>query len=175
MSSMKKQSDLESLSPARLVRILVAAVPVAVFCYFVSGLGDKPVPVDLTMAEAIAARLQLVARVVVPQAAAAETPSSGTKTLLNGQAVYEGLCYGCHRDGIAGAPKFGDTKAWAPRIGQGFNTLVKHAIEGFTGKAGKMPPKGGGAYDDVEVARAVAYMANHAGASFPEPATLAKE
>jgi hypothetical protein len=38
-----------------------------------------------------------------------------------------------------------------------------------------MPPKGGGTYDDVEVARAVAYMANHAGASFPEPDSLAKQ
>ena len=172
---MKKQSGFEILFPARLVRILVAAVAVAVFCYFVFGLGEKPVPADVMMPRGIAVPLQLVARVVVPQAAAADTPSGGTRTLLNGQAVYGGLCYGCHRDGVGGAQKFGDTKAWAPRIAQGFDTLVKHAIEGFTGKAGKMPPKGGGVYDDVEVARAVAYMANHAGASFPEPATPAKE
>jgi cytochrome c5 len=106
---------------------------------------------------------------------AANVPSNGPKVLLNGQAVYEGLCFGCHRDGLSGAPKFGDKEAWAPRIAHGFNTFVKHAIEGFTGKTGNMPPKGGGTYDNVEVARAVAYMANHAGASFSEPATFPKE
>jgi len=67
---------------------------------------------------------------------------------------------------VAGAPKAGDKKAWAPRIAQGYDTLVKHATEGYKG----MPPKGGGAdLDPQEVARAVAWMANQGGASFKEP------
>ena len=45
--------------------------------------------------------------------------------------------------GIAGAPKLGDKAAWAPRLAQGRDTLHKHAIEGYQGKAGYMPPKGG--------------------------------
>ncbi|HXS31059.1 MAG TPA: cytochrome c5 family protein, partial [Steroidobacteraceae bacterium] len=45
--------------------------------------------------------------------------------------------------GIAGAPKAGDHAAWAPRIAKGKNTLYEHALKGFTGTAGVMPPKGG--------------------------------
>ncbi|MFN3716795.1 MAG: c-type cytochrome, partial [Thiobacillus sp.] len=67
-----------------------------------------------------------------------------------------------------GAPTFDNKGDWAARIGKGYDTLVKHAIEGFN----QMPARGGdGDLSDVEVARAVAYMANSAGASFsaPEP------
>jgi cytochrome c5 len=37
----------------------------------------------------------------------------------------------------------GDRALWAPRIAQGTATLYKHAIEGYTGETGVMPPKGG--------------------------------
>ena len=116
-------------------------------------------PADLT-ADAVAARLAPIARIeFVPTGAAAHT-------VRNGEAVYSGLCVACHGSGAAGSPKFGDKKAWGPRIAQGFDTLVKHATEGY--KA--MPPKGGDAsLDPQEVARAVAYMADQAGASFKEP------
>jgi len=120
-------------------------------------------------------RLQPVAHIAFAAVPAEGAPAGGAATLLNGKAVYEGICFGCHAQAIAGAPRFGDKKAWAPRIAQGFDTLVKHAVEGYTGKAGMMPAKGGGTNEDVEVARAVAYMANQAGASFTEPATLGKK
>ena len=48
-----------------------------------------------------------------------------------------------HGLGIAGAPKAGDHAAWAPRIAKGKATLYEHAIKGFNGTAGVMPPKGG--------------------------------
>jgi cytochrome c5 len=86
--------------------------------------------------------------------------------LQSGEAVYKGACAACHGTGVAGAPKTGDAAAWAPRMRQGFETLVKHAVEGF--KA--MPPKGGNAdLDPVEVARAVAYIGNLSGGKFKEP------
>lgn len=111
--------------------------------------------------EAVAARLAPVA--------GEEFAASGggaAHALRAGQAVYSGLCIACHGSGAAGAPKLGDKTAWKPRIAQGFDTLVKHATEGF--KA--MPPKGGGAdLDPQEVARAVAWMADQGGASFKEP------
>jgi cytochrome c5 len=109
---------------------------------------------------AIAARLAPVGHV---EFAAVAPAAHAVKT---GEAVYAGLCVACHGSGVAGAPKFGDRTAWGPRIAQGFDTLVKHATEGFKG----MPPKGGGAdLDPTEVARAVAWMADHGGASFKEP------
>jgi cytochrome c5 len=57
--------------------------------------------------------------------------------------LFENVCTSCHGAGIAGAPKAGDKSAWASRIAEGKATLYQHALSGFTGKAGVMPPKGG--------------------------------
>ena len=88
--------------------------------------------------------------------------------------MYGQVCKTCHEAGLAGAPKMGDKAAWAPRIAQGADTLYKHAIAGFTGKTGVMPPRGGNPdLTDDEVERAVVYMANKAGAHWKEPAAPA--
>jgi cytochrome c5 len=61
------------------------------------------------------------------------------------------------------APKFGDIQSWAPRLAQGYETLVQHAIKGIR----SMPAKGGNAsLSDAEVAGAVLYMTNSSGANF---------
>lgn len=92
------------------------------------------------------------------------------RVLQTGAAVYTAVCAACHDGGLAGAPKTGDTGGWAARLGQGYDILVKHAIEGIRA----MPAKGGNPdLDDVEVARAVVFMANKSGASFKEPAAPA--
>ncbi len=96
--------------------------------------------------------------------------SSGPKKLQAAEAVYNAVCAACHATGAAGAPKFGDAGAWGPRIAQGYDTLLKHAIEGIRA----MPAKGGNPdLDDVEVARVVVYLANYGGAKFKEPAVPA--
>jgi cytochrome c5 len=61
----------------------------------------------------------------------------------NGTELFEQTCSACHGQGIAGAPRAGDKTAWAPRIAEGKAVLYDHAIHGFTGKTGIMPPKGG--------------------------------
>ena len=100
--------------------------------------------------------------------------TSGPKGNLSGDAVYGQVCKTCHDAGLAGAPKAGDKAAWTPRLAQGQPTLVKHAIAGYQGKGGVMPPKGGNAdLTDAEVERAVVYMANQAGANWKEPAPAA--
>jgi len=72
-------------------------------------------------------------------------------------------CGVCHGAGVAGAPKFGDKAAWAPRIAQGNDTLYTHAIKGFQGKAGMMPAKGGNAsLKDEDVKASVDYMVGKA-------------
>lgn len=79
--------------------------------------------------------------------------------LSAGEAVYKQSCFACHGTGVAGAPKIGNKGAWAPRIEKGMDTLVKHAIHGFQGSSGVMPPKGGRSdLSDEQVADAVAYM-----------------
>lgn len=96
---------------------------------------------------------------------AAAGPAPGTKS---GEQVYQTVCKTCHEAGLVGAPKFGDKAAWAPRIKKGVDVLFNDALKG-TAKG--MPPKGGSPdLADIEVERGVVYMANHAGASFKEPA-----
>ncbi len=88
------------------------------------------------------------------------------KQLQAGGEVYKAVCAACHDSGAAGAPKTGDAAGWSARIGQGYDTLVKHAVEGIRA----MPAKGGNPdLDEVEVARAVVFMANQGGAKFKEP------
>jgi cytochrome c5 len=88
------------------------------------------------------------------------------RVLLAGIDVYKSTCLACHGAGLAGAPKVGDTAGWAARIAAGYDTIVKHAIQGINA----MPPKGGNPeLDDIEVARAVVYMANESGGKFKEP------
>lgn len=96
--------------------------------------------------------------------------SNAPRVFQSGEAVYKAVCATCHTAGIAGAPKLGDPASWAPRIAEGFDTMVSIAIKG----KGAMPPKGGNPdLDDIEVARAVAYMANGSGGKFEEPAAPA--
>ena len=109
-------------------------------------------------------RIHPVARVAVagqdnsalaPPAAAAATAA----TDMAGDQVYQQVCTACHGAGLAGAPKTGDQTAWGPRLAQGVETLNKHAIEGYQGKAGFMPPKGGRTdLTDQSVINAVEYM-----------------
>jgi cytochrome c5 len=61
----------------------------------------------------------------------------------DGGEVFEAACKACHGLGIAGAPKAGDATVWGPRIAKGKALLYEHAVKGYTGTAGVMPPKGG--------------------------------
>lgn len=82
-----------------------------------------------------------------------------------GEEVYKAQCTTCHAAGMLGAPKFGDAAAWAPRIATGYAALLNSALKGKN----NMTPQGGGAFAEFEVGRAVAYMANAAGAKFEAP------
>jgi cytochrome c5 len=108
------------------------------------------------MERAIAERIQKVGAVEIRDA---------NRPLRSGEEVFKGQCAACHATGAAGAPKFGDKGAWAPRIAKKFDALVTSALKG----KGAMAPQGGGDFSDVEIARGVAFMANAAGAKFTEP------
>lgn len=92
-----------------------------------------------------------------PTAPAAPAPVAAENAA--GKAVFGKVCAMCHAAGVAGAPKPGDKADWGSRIAQGDDVLYKHAIEGYTGAKGMMPPRGGGAsLTDDEVKAAVDYM-----------------
>jgi len=79
-------------------------------------------------------------------------PAAGS---AEGKAVYDKICFACHAQGLAGAPKLGDKTAWGPRIQQGMNTLVQSVTQG----KGAMPPKAGSpALTDAELRAGVDYM-----------------
>ncbi|MEP7183852.1 MAG: c-type cytochrome, partial [Betaproteobacteria bacterium] len=92
--------------------------------------------------------------------------ASGPRGQLAGEQVYGQVCKTCHEAGLAGAPKIGDKAAWGKVIAQGDKVVVDHALKGIRA----MPAKGGNPdLDDVEVQRAVVFMANKAGAGWKEP------
>lgn len=96
--------------------------------------------------------------------------ANAPKVEKSGKEVFEAVCTTCHTPGALGAPKFGNKGDWGPRIAQGFDTLIKHATEGIR----LMPPRGGDSdLSDTEVERAVAYMADAAGAKFKAPEVAA--
>jgi len=113
---------------------------------------------DRLSAAAIAQRVQPIGKVEVRDVNDASTQRTGEQ-------VFAGQCTACHSAGALGAPKLGDTSAWGPRITQGYDALVHSALAG----KGAMPPQGGGDFTDLEIARAVVYMADKGGAKFPEP------
>ena len=87
-------------------------------------------------------------------------PAALSAAAVAGEETYNGACKACHGMGVAGAPKLGDKGAWAPRIAQGMDVMVDHAINGFQGNNGVMPAKGGRVdISDEQVSNAVAFMA----------------
>lgn len=96
----------------------------------------------------------------------ADTPAASTSTPeaeaapLTGPEVYNAVCIACHAaPGIGGAPALGDSDAWAARIDQGMDTLIDHALHGFSGSTGVMPRKGGRVdLSDEEIIGAIEYM-----------------
>ncbi len=103
---------------------------------------------------------------IKPYAKLTVVDANAPHALLTGEQVFNQVCSACHAVGALGSPKFGDKAAWAPRIAKGYATLVDHALHGFN----KMPARGGdSALQDIEVERAIAYMADAAGAKFKAP------
>ena len=85
--------------------------------------------------------------------------SAPVATRLTGTQVYNQACLACHGAGIAGAPVLGDVDGWTARIAQGRDVLLDHAINGYQGSAGYMPPKGGRTdLSDEEITDAVDFM-----------------
>lgn len=125
---------------------------------------EQHVRTDPAVRAAVEERIKPVARVAIAgrdnSALAAPPPAEAAPAAdLGGEEVYNVACVACHGAGIAGAPKMGDSAAWAARIAQGMNTLNKHAIEGYQGPAGFMPPKGGRTdLSDQSIINAVEYM-----------------
>lgn len=167
MSDAHNENDAPHEGPIKTPKQLVAAVffafvvPVIVIVMLATFVSSDTRPAagsNLMTQEAIAERIQAVGRVEVKDA-------SDTAALKTGEQVFAAQCTACHTAGVAGAPKLGDADAWAPRIKTGYDALLNSALKG----KGAMGAQGGGDFSDLEIGRAVVYMANKGGAKFEEP------
>lgn len=150
-------------TPKQLIATVVASflVPITVIVmltHYVDFGAKSGAGSDGLSAEAVARRIQPVGMIEIKDA-------SSAGALKTGEQVYQAQCAACHAAGVAGAPKLGDAAAWAPRIKTGYDTLLASALKG----KGAMAPQAGGEFGEVEIGRAVVYMANQAGAKFDEP------
>ena len=151
-------------TPKQLLAAVFLSFVVPVFAiiglvYYVAS-ADKPMAGADDGGRAIAERIQKVGMVEIRDA---------NRPLRAGEEVYKAQCIACHGSGAAGAPKFGDAAAWAPRIATGYDTLLTSALKGKNA----MGAQGGGDFQDVEIGRAVVYMTAAAGGKFAEPAVPA--
>jgi len=160
------------IGAAALIAGILMLAQFAVGMYGSRSMKDEPA----MSSEAVAKRLAPAAKIVIdPNAAAAPAAPAAAPPTANvavaaapaakaggadaGKATYDKVCQVCHAQGVAGAPKFGDKAAWAPRIAQGKDALHASALKG----KGAMPPKGGNtALSDADVMAAVDYMAGAA-------------
>ena len=147
-------------TPRQLLLAVLYSFVVPVFIiiglvYYVTS-ANKQAPGSSNTPESVAARIQKVGAIEVRDA---------NRELKAGDAVYKAQCSACHATGAAGAPKFGDAGAWGARIKNGYDALLNSALKG----KGAMGAQGGGDFEDLEIGRAVVYMANNAGGKLAEP------
>ena len=181
------EQNIESHPVKLAIGIVVGAIALIVGIYLlvqfaVGAYGARSLKDDPAMSEAaVTKRLAPVAVVAIdpnapaPAATPAATPASAQAAAAapavpppakaaqgaaaSGKSTFDTVCTACHGSGIAGAPKFGDKAAWAPRIKTGKDALYASALHG----KGAMPPKGGNpALSDADVKAAVDYMVSAA-------------
>ncbi len=98
--------------------------------------------------------------ILAPIGSVTTVDKSVVKAARTGEAVFTAVCTSCHSAGVLGAPKVDDKAAWEPRVAQGFDTLLKNAINGIR----SMPARGGDpTITDEELSNAIVYMTGKAG------------
>jgi len=153
----------QQLIVAVLLAFLVPILSIVMLVQLVTGGLQVDNTGALMSEEAVAKRLQPVGEVTLAQ------PVAGKGDRL-GEDVVKAVCQACHGAGLMNSPKIGDAAAWKARLAQGEKLLVEHALKGIRA----MPAKGGNPdLSDLEVERAVVWMANQAGAKFKELAAPA--
>jgi cytochrome c5 len=168
---MSDQHQTEHSSPIKtpkqliIVVVLAFIVPVLLIVMLAQlAVGGKK------SAEPTAASEEAVARRIKPAGEVVVAAAGGAQQVRDGKTVVESACAACHTSGALNAPKIGDKAAWAKLTSRGLETLTASAIKGVR----QMPARGGNPdVQDVEIARAIVYMANQSGASWKEPAAPA--
>ena len=146
----------------------VGVVGIVLFVLLVAKIFGVTDTIDVAEPTAAVSQVEENIKPVAAVEVAAAGAAAGAEK--SGEEVVKAECSMCHAAGLMNSPKIGDKGQWQPRIAQGYETLIKHAIEGIRA----MPARGGNpSLTDGEVARAVAHMANASGANFTAPAPKA--
>ncbi len=143
---------------AVLFAFVVPVIVIIMLANYVSSDSKPAAGSEALEAEAVAARIQPIGSIELKDL-------SNPAALKTGEQVYQAQCAACHATGAAGAPKLADAAAWGARVATGYEALLNSALKG----KGAMGAQGGGDHSDLEIARAVVYLANQGGAKFEEP------
>lgn len=153
-------------TPRQLIVVIVLAfaIPIATIALLAKLMttgGDRYDAKHPAMSdEAVAARIKPVGQVTLGAAGA------GSGAAKSGEEIYKAVCMACHAAGVLNAPKIGDKAVWAKLIADGLDTIAAVAIKGVR----QMPPRGGNPdLSDLDMRRAIVYMANQSGAGWKEP------
>lgn len=166
-----RQQDLKFITHFSVIIGILVAIAVLIFALARSVAGrtqDVDVYKDAAYVASVQQRTDLFAREAIAgqnnaalkiEAPAGAGPSVALPAPANGKDLFEQVCKTCHGPGLVGAPKAGDRTAWASAIAEGKPTLYQHALNGFTGTTGTMPPKGGRTdLPDALIKQGVDYM-----------------
>ncbi len=151
-----------------LLGVWIGAIAgIVLFADFVGG-GDSGdgAGEEISSAALIEERIRPIGQVALlgdPDVGVTTVVALTTETIrapLSGPEVYNVICFLCHAaPGVGGAPVFGDSGAWAPRVAQTAEVIQDHVLNGYTGEAGFMPPKGGRLdLTDDEILEAIDYL-----------------
>lgn len=152
-------------TPRQLVVVIIFAfvVPIAIAAIFsqlvTTGIDTSKQNPSMSD-EAVSARIKPVGQVAAVDPNAPVVEKSGKE-------IVDSACNACHGTGALNAPKIGDKAAWGKLIARGLPSLTDGAIKGIR----NMPARGGNAdLSDVELGKAIVYMANQSGGNLKEPA-----
>lgn len=96
---------------------------------------------DEAQQQEIQLRIQPVGKVSVQSQTNSDNKTTNNRNAQGepGQEIYERYCVVCHKDGLAGAPRFRNEQDWKPRlVGRKLDDLVASSLKGFNA----MPAKG---------------------------------
>ncbi|MGB7289702.1 MAG: c-type cytochrome [Candidatus Macondimonas sp.] len=141
---MSEQENNSMLPLVSVLGVMVAfAVFIGVLAAVIGGFAHQDRPLDEREMAALKERIAPIGQVRTSDQPPMETVSAGEAQApaapRSGAEVVQQACAACHGAGVLGAPKIGTKGDWEPRLAQGFDTLLKHSIEGIRA----MPPKGG--------------------------------
>ena len=165
------RQDAQFINVFSLVIGVLVAIAVLIFAFSRAVAGrtqDVQVYEDSAYVASVQQRIAPFAREAVAgqnnaalkiEAPAGAGPTVALAVPANGKQLFEQVCQTCHGPGLVGAPKAGDKAAWASAVAEGKPTLYQHAVNGFTGTTGTMPPKGGRTdLSDALIKQGVDYM-----------------